>query len=49
VNATETTVLLDRVTEVIVGVCGTVVAVMLLDAEDAALVPIALVAVTVNV
>jgi hypothetical protein len=32
-----------------VGACGTVVAVMLLDAADAALVPIALVAVTVNV
>jgi hypothetical protein len=33
----------------IVGACGTVVAVMLLEAEDAALVPRELVAVTVNV
>jgi hypothetical protein len=33
----------------IVGACGTVVAVMLFDAEEAADVPIALVAVTVNV
>jgi hypothetical protein len=33
----------------IVGACGTVVAVMLLDADDAALAPIELVAVTVNV
>ena len=32
-----------------VGACGTVVAVMLLEAEDAAPVPLALVAVTVNV
>jgi hypothetical protein len=33
----------------IVGACGTVVAVMLLDAEEATLVPAPLVAVTVNV
>ena len=34
---------------VIVGACGTVVAVMLLEAADAALVPLRLVAVAVNV
>ena len=33
----------------IVGACGTVVAVMLFDADDAALVPLAFVAVTVKV
>jgi hypothetical protein len=40
---------LERVAEVIVGVCGIVVAVMLFDAAEAAEVPDAFVAVTVNV
>ena len=49
VNAIETAVLLERVTEVMVGVCGTVVAVIEFEALDAALVPAVDVAVTVNV
>jgi hypothetical protein len=45
----ETVVLFVAVTVPIVGACGTVVAVMLFDAAEAAEVPAAFVAVTVNV
>jgi hypothetical protein len=49
VKATDADVLPLVVAVPIVGACGTVVAVMLLDAAEAALVPRELVAVTVNV
>jgi hypothetical protein len=49
VNGIEITPLPDVVAVPIVGACGTVVAVMLLEADDALEVPAAEVAVTVNV